>query len=303
MTQIDRPDWLPKEEWPFELRALEIDGHRIHYTDEGEGPVLLFVHAGFWSFLWREVIMRLRSDLRCVSLDFPGAGLSKARPGYETAFRPHAEVLGRFVDRLGLRNVTLIGHDLGSVVGIGWAAQRPDLVAGLVIVNGFGWRPDTVGLRTMMRMMGSRPMRAIGTATNFLPRASSTSLGVGKAFGPAGRAAFRAPYRVRSARTPFYDLMRTATRSDEWLADLERALDTSLAGLPLLTIFGAHNDPFRFQLRWRTLFPEAQQVVVPKGNHFPMCDDPDLVASSVRDWMSTLSEPRSVARNIRRART
>ena len=54
--------------------------------------------------------------------------------------------------------------------------------------------------------------------------------------------------------------------------------------LPLLTIFGERNDPLGFQPQWKQLFPNSRQVTVPKGNHFPMCDDPDLVADAIRAW-------------------
>ena len=55
-----------------------------------------------------------------------------------------------------------------------------------------------------------------------------------------------------------------------------------LADRPLLTIFGQFNDPLRFQRRWRALNPNVRQVKVPRGNHFPMCDDPQLVASELK---------------------
>ena len=57
-----------------------------------------------------------------------------------------------------------------------------------------------------------------------------------------------------------------------------------LAKLPMVTIFGERNDPLGFQPRWKALFPEARQVIVSQGNHFPMCDDPELVASTIREF-------------------
>jgi pimeloyl-ACP methyl ester carboxylesterase len=65
---------------------------------------------------------------------------------------------------------------------------------------------------------------------------------------------------------------------------LQRALTGSSKDLPLITIFGERNDPLGFQPRWKELFPRAQQVLVPRGNHFPMCDAPDLVAETIRVW-------------------
>jgi pimeloyl-ACP methyl ester carboxylesterase len=63
-----------------------------------------------------------------------------------------------------------------------------------------------------------------------------------------------------------------------------RALAGPFHRLPLLTIFGEHNDPLGFQPQWKRRFPTARQIVISKGNHFPMCDAPDVVASEIRAW-------------------
>ena len=57
-----------------------------------------------------------------------------------------------------------------------------------------------------------------------------------------------------------------------------------LANTPLLTIFGQRNDPLKFQPKWRERFVNVEQVQIKKGYHFPMCDDPILVAKSIDDW-------------------
>ena len=118
--RVERPTWLPQEEWPFALRSLDLNGRPIHYVDEGHGPVLLFVHAGMWSFVWRDAIVRLRGRFRCVTLDFPSHGLTDAIPDSPVSLRAHAETLNRFCDALGLDDVTFVLHDLG-----GWSASRP----------------------------------------------------------------------------------------------------------------------------------------------------------------------------------
>jgi len=43
--QAAQPGWLDKSDFPFESRYLPLDGHRIHYIDEGRGPLLLFCMA------------------------------------------------------------------------------------------------------------------------------------------------------------------------------------------------------------------------------------------------------------------
>src|SRR5215467_7276951 len=98
------PFQVPHELFPVEHRFLDLDGHRIHYVDEGAGETLLLLHGNpAWSFLYRKIIAELRDEFRCVALDYPGYGLSTAAPGYGYTPREHSAVLERFVDILGLR--------------------------------------------------------------------------------------------------------------------------------------------------------------------------------------------------------
>jgi pimeloyl-ACP methyl ester carboxylesterase len=281
---------LTRDVWPFTQRRLDIDGATIHYTDEGDGPVLLFVHAGLWSFVWRDAIVRLRSDFRCVSLDFPGQGCSADGP---TSIAAHTAVLDGLVGAVGLDDVTVVAHDLGGPVGFGWAARNPDATRALVAVNTFAWPPHGAMFKGMLRTMGSRPVRALDVATNLLFRATSTRFGVGRHFDKHDRRAFLAPFRARGPRRAFHDMLRDASRSRVLLGELETALGSVLSGKPMLTIFGQRNDPMRFQPRWKALFPDATQVVVPKGLHFPMCDDPDLFADALRSWYARAVAPRA----------
>ena len=72
MTEAHRPTWVDDELFPFESRFIDIDGHRIHYVDEGAGPVLLFLHGNpTWSFDYRKVIDALRTEFRCIAVDYP----------------------------------------------------------------------------------------------------------------------------------------------------------------------------------------------------------------------------------------
>ncbi len=86
-----RPAWLPRHQFPFTGRSVDLGGETVHYIDEGAGPALLFVHAGpAWSFIFRDVIAALRADFRCVawwdSAVRPAVAGQETRPA--TALRP-----------------------------------------------------------------------------------------------------------------------------------------------------------------------------------------------------------------------
>lgn len=282
-STIQRPDWLPETIWPYQIRDISIDDTTIAYTDEGGGPTLLLVNDGMWSFVWGQLIQRLTGSFRVVALDFPGSGLSPDT-GRVPTLPGDADLLDAFAATLGLADLTLVLHDLGGPVGVGAALRRPEPVQGLVLINTFAWPPDQAGLRAMFAMVSSKPFTAFDVSTNLLPAMTSTRFGVGRHLDSDGRRAFLGPFRERDPRRRFHTMMGAARASNEYLVEIEAGLRTSLADLPVLTIYGERNDPFGFQASFKELFPAATELVVPAGNHFPMADDPDLVAETIATW-------------------
>ncbi len=280
---IERPRWLPTEEFPFRLHRLDLASGEVSYIDEGEGPTLLLVHAGLWSFIWRDAIVRLRNDFRTIAIDFPGFGLAAA-PDTDLTIPELSAVLTEFVAELDLSDVTLVAHDLGGPVALGAAAADPDLYRALVLTNAFAWNPEKWSLRAMLRTMSSRPVAWLNAATNFLPRMATTRFGVGRHLSRAGKRAFRGPFRDRSRRRRFHALMRSALDSADHLNRIEEATRSALNDRPVLTVFGQRNDPWRFQDRHAATFPNHEGTVVPRGYHFPMTVEPDLFAETIRDW-------------------
>lgn len=297
LDELRRPDWLPPETWPFVLRRFELGRPRsgrdepitIHYTDVGSGPVLVFVHVGLWSFVWRDVIARLVDGFRCVSLDFPGSGLSGGSPEDVTLAR-HADALTALLDHLQVDKACFVVHDLGGVAGLRSAIDRPDRLRGLVATNTFAWRPEGRALRTMLAVMGSRPaIHTLGTM-RFVPRMSRTRFGVGRRYDRGDRRAYFGPFRRRVHARNFHRAMRSADRSPELFDEVESRLGR-FTDRPVLTVFGEKNDPFGFAHRWRATFPNTTSWVVPGGNHFPMCDDPEGYAAELRRWHRAEVEP------------
>ena len=112
------PFTVSRELFDVEHRFLDLDGARLHYVDEGRGETLLLLHGNpSWSFVYRKIIAGLRDACRCVALDYPGYGMSHAAPDYGYTPREHSQVVERFVERMGLRDLTLMGQDWGGPVG------------------------------------------------------------------------------------------------------------------------------------------------------------------------------------------
>jgi haloalkane dehalogenase len=280
-----RPDWLPRSAFPFQTRFAVIDGKTIHYVDEGSGPALLLVSAGQWSFIFRDVIVRLRGEFRCVTLDFPGCGLSPVAPGHDNGVRSNARILDGFIDALDLQDITMVVHDVGGPIGFLVAIGRPARFRGLVISNSFAWPlRGYPAVRAMLTLVSSRPFGAINDLTNLLARTTATSYGVGRHLSRADRRAFLAPWRARSFRRATLQVLGGVLSIDDTMAEVERSLPAALRGLPILTLFGRRNDPYGWQERFGRMFPQAAASGIARGRHFPFNDDPQAYNDAICSW-------------------
>ncbi len=282
-TSITRPEWLPTEVWPFDIRTMHLDDTTIAYTDEGDGPVILLVHDGMWSYIWGQLIERLRSNFRVVTLDFPGSGLSP-RNDAPSSLETDSRLLEQFVHELGLTDIALAVHDLGGTVGLGFAVRRPELIAGVIPINSFAWPPHVKSLRAMMAVMASRPLTAFDVATNLIPKITSTRFGIGANLDAEARRAFLGGCEDKGSRRRFHELMGAVAKESEFVAAIESQLHSKLGALPALTIYGEKNDPFGFQERFRGYFDNVDEMVIQSGNHFPMADAPVAVAARITMW-------------------
>ena len=295
-------DWLPASEYPFEHRFIEVESNRIHYVDEGAGAALLLVNVGEWSFIFRDLILRLRGSFRCVAPDFPGLGLSEAAPGYEPTIPNNSRILETFVDRLGLHDATLLVHDIGGPVGLGLAARRPELFRALVISETFAWPlREYPWIRRALRFVSGSLSRFVNVNFNLMFAASATSFGVGRHLSAEGRRAFLAPWRRHATRMMTLRNLGSALTADAWLDEVARAVDTTLNALPVLTVFGERSDPAHWQARYARAFSNVRSVTVPGGNHFPFADDPNLVADEVIRWWRETVAPKGAHSNRRSA--
>jgi pimeloyl-ACP methyl ester carboxylesterase len=278
-----RPPWLTETVWPFPTATLLVDGARLAVARAGSGPVLLFVPTGLCSIIWRDVMLILASDFGCVCFDAPGTGLSERLPPRRIGLEQSAHAVTAVIRQLALEDIVLVVHDLGGLTGLAGAAELAERVRGIVAVNTFAWRPTESRFRAMLAFMASPVVREFDVATGLLPWITATAFGAGRNLDQTHRRALRLALG-RDGLRGFHRLMADARHSQPLYARVDRALTNDFCGLPVLTIFGERNDPFGFQTRWKSLFPGARQVVVPGGHHFPMCDDPSLVATTIKTW-------------------
>jgi haloalkane dehalogenase len=288
-TSAARPAWLGERLFPFASHFVELDGHRLHYIDEGSGPTLLFLHPGLgWSFTFRDVIPALRDRFRCVALDLPGFGLSTAAPAYRHTLASDVLLLERFIGALGLRDVTLYSQDITGSVGLGVVARRPEWFRAVIVGPGFAWPlREYPGIARMVALVGSPVARALGVATNFFLEYYLRNITHKPhvRFSAAEKRAYREPMRDRATRRHPHDLFASAVHSEAYLADLEQRL-RALDNMPALLVFGETDGLVKlgWLARFEGIFTRHRSIVLTGGHHFPQEYDPTAVAEAIARW-------------------
>ncbi len=109
----------------------------IHYTDEGQGTTILFLHGTLTnSMTWRKMIPFLSSEYRCIAVNLPLGG--HAIP--LSSIKDYSPIgLARLIDKLltflGIGKIVVVANDTGGVYAQVYTALFPDKVSGLILSN------------------------------------------------------------------------------------------------------------------------------------------------------------------------
>jgi pimeloyl-ACP methyl ester carboxylesterase len=284
------------------MAQLELAAGTIEYEDTGgDGPVLLFQHGvAMAGSEWREVVADLRADHRCIVPELPlGAHRTPMRPEADLSFEGLTALVLAILERLDLREVTLVGSDFGLSVMV--AAEGPDRLARLVLASCEAFDNCPPGLPGKNMMLLGRLPGGVSAMVHSLRL----------------RAVRRLPiaYGWMSKRV-------TQAQLDEWLEPLfeQRGIRRDLrkfihAGEPSLVaqaterlrsfdrpalVVWSKEDrvmPPEHGRRLAELLPQGRLVEVDDSYTLIPIDQPTVLARAIRDFVrETAPEPAGAAR-------
>lgn len=110
---------------------ISIKGSQIHYIDVGSGDPIIFLHTiPTSSYTWRHIISAISPKARCIAPDLIGMGQSD-KPDIEYRVFDHITYIEAFIDALKLKNMTLVLHGWGSVIGFDYARRHEKNIKGI----------------------------------------------------------------------------------------------------------------------------------------------------------------------------
>jgi haloalkane dehalogenase len=285
-------EWIDRDLFPFESRYLTLaDGHRLHYVDEGSGPVVLFSHGTpEWCFGWRDLIAALRPRFRCLAPDLLGMGLSDKPQDADYGTAAHAARLRQFIEALGLRDLRIIGNDFGLSIALAYALDRPENVAKISLFNGWMWRLDqdphySAPVGMFSGWLGRVLYRHFNFPVNvIMPSAFGNRR---KNLPPAVHRHYRQALPNYAARVAAYAFVHNVLHDGDWWDGLWQQRQR-LAQHPMLIFWGMKDrfvPPYELQ-KWREAFPEAHVVECPEAGHFVQEEESALMAQALEAFFA-----------------
>ncbi|MEX2113689.1 MAG: alpha/beta fold hydrolase [Pirellulales bacterium] len=295
-------DW--QSLFPCESRAIELDGLRYAYVDEGDGETLLAVHGNpTWSFYWRELIRAWAPRYRVIAVDHMGCGRSDKPRDYAYRLAQHVDNLTRLVQKLDLRDVTLLAHDWGGAIGLGAALAETERFSRFVMFNTAAFRSNRMPWRIRACRIPGLGRIAVQGLNAFARAALRMAVCKHERMTPAVRAGLLAPYDSWQHRQAIYRFvedipMSPAHPSYATLLEIERGLP-SLANRPWTFVWGMRDWCFTpdFLERFLTFIPSAEVHRLADAGHYVVEDAYERIVPLVAEFLQ--AHPLAVASDRR----
>lgn len=222
-----------------EGKFVEVEGMRLHYTEHGSGDPVLLLHG--WptsAFLWREVAPAVGEGRRAIAIDLPGFGRSEKPPDASYSFPFYTRVVDGFLDAIGAGGqIGLAVHDLGGPVGLYWAAENPERVERLALLNTLAYARPSLAVIAFVASIRTPIVRSWMTSPAGLRFAMRFGVHDTDRLSEEAIAAYQAPFadhdsRVALRRAGHGLHPRGFKRIERWLPTVE---------VPVRIVYGAHD--------------------------------------------------------------
>lgn len=280
--------WLDKSEYPFLPHFFEINGEKMHYIDEGQGEILLFIHGTpSWSFDFRNIIKNLSSRYRCIAIDHIGFGLSDKPKNYDYTTQNHSKNLEKFIFAQNLTNITLIVHDFGGPIGLNVAMNHPNKFIKFVILNSWLWSsaadPDFIKLKGILN---SPLLPLLYRYFNFSPRFLLPRSFGDKKISKHILRHYTKPFPKKSTRNGPLAFAKSLSQDQDWFEGLWNKKH-SISKKPSLFIWGM-KDPIlkpHYLEKFTSGFPNSETIKLDTCGHFPQEEEPEKVSEAIIDFV------------------
>lgn len=284
------------DRFSYASNYVDVLGSKMHYIDEGKGPVVILLHGNpTSSYLWRNVVPQIADRYRVIAPDLIGMGKSD-KPDIAYRFDDHTRYFSAFVEALELNNVALVLHDWGGAIGIDYAASHPDDVRAIAVMEAvikpMSWAMADLPTRYLFgRLRDPEENHEIIAIKNYFVEKMLPMLS-GRELSREEMTNYAAPYPTVESRKPVAqwpleipfedgpeDNAHRIGKNFRWLAQ---------ANTPMLALHASPGAIFTSDFMDMLIadVPRIQTIHIGSGMHYLQEVQPTLIGTSVAQWLS-----------------
>ncbi len=277
--------------YPFEPHSIKLGNNSLSYVDEGRGDAVVMLHGNpTWSYYYRNLAKLLKNSYRVIVPDHLGCGLSDKPQDYSYHLEDHINNLETLLDSLDVKKISLIVHDWGGAIGMGYAVRHPSRIKSLVILNTAAFLSPKIPWRIKIcrtPLLGPLLVRGLNGFAG-----PARFMAVTKPMSEEVARGFLAPYDCwhnRVAVCRFVQDIPLSPKDHSWhtLKQIEQGLDQFKKN-PMLILWGGKDFCFNdhFYKTWLEKFPEARTKYFPEAGHYVLEDAFAEIGPLVEDFFA-----------------
>lgn len=274
--------------YPYDPHYVEINGGRFHYLDEGKGEVILCLHGHpTWSYSYRKMIPILKKNHRVIVPDFFGFGRSdKFTKKKNYSFYMHYRTLLRFIEKMELKDITLVVTGWGGLIGLSVLGKHPELFKRVVFMNTslpIGEEHVSFKFRTWQLFARFWPKFPVRNVIKWGTYRSPQLQALAGYEAPFPDENYKAGLKIMPSLIP-------TTPSDDGVRQLKRARQVlSTWDKPAIVMFSDHDHVNRGADQWfRDNVPTVKnepEIIIERAGHFLTEDRGKEIAEHIHEFI------------------
>ncbi len=265
--------------YPFQSHYLQLGGHKLHYIDEGEGEVLLMLHGNpTWSFYYRKLIQHFSKNHRVIAPDHMGCGLSDKPQDYPYTLETHIQNLTSLINHLKLSSITLLVHDWGGPIGLGYAIEHALNIKRLVVFNTGAFIADDLDMPLRIKICRFPVLGPFFIRRLNLFAKGALWMATHKKLTKDIKKGYLAPYSTFEDRIAILRFVQNIPWDEKHpsYAIIQKISENLplFKDVPILIMWGAKDFCFteKFLKYWSSYFPKAIVKVISDAGHYVVED-------------------------------
>jgi pimeloyl-ACP methyl ester carboxylesterase len=273
----------------FKIQQIQVDEVSLHVRVGGSGPAVVLIHGfGDTGDMWVPLATALAKDHRVVVPDLRGMGLSsQPDKGYDK--KTQAGDIRAVLDKLGIAEADIVGHDIGTMVAYAYAARYPDKTTRLVVMDapvpGVPPWEQVVRAPALWHFdLGGKDMERLvqGRERIYLDRFWNDFAADPRKVDEGTRAhyakLYARPGAMRAAFAQFQSIRKDALDNAE--------LVKTKLGMPVLAIGGEKSFGATEAVVMRNAASDVTELVVPGSGHWLMEEAPAVTVKAVQEFLA-----------------